>query len=58
MNFSVNHQMINNLGMASEDHYRKIADGYRQSQEYKHMRDLYPTLRNSIELCQNEILVN
>tara|TARA_Y100001968_G_scaffold319311_1_gene350641 strand:+ start:653 stop:829 length:177 start_codon:yes stop_codon:yes gene_type:complete len=45
------------LEMATVDHYRQVAKGYRCSQEYEKMITLYPVLQTSINDCKNERLV-
>ena len=46
------------LSMATEEHYRMRAASYRSSKEYNRMIGLYSVLKESIEDCQNETLVN
>ncbi len=43
-----------NLTMATEDHYRKQAAFYRNSDEYNLMIRRYPILESSIKDCQGE----
>ena len=45
------------LEMETVEHYRKIAEGYRCSDEYSKMIGLYPTLETSIKDCSGEKLV-
>ena len=44
--------------MANEEHYRQQAACYRDSAEYNKMKVLYPVLKNSIENCRNEKLID
>ncbi len=44
--------------MANEEHYRQQAACYRGSAEYSKMKALYPVLKNSIEDCRNEKLID
>tara|TARA_B100000700_G_C14681019_1_gene685357 strand:+ start:412 stop:588 length:177 start_codon:yes stop_codon:yes gene_type:complete len=46
------------LEMASLDHYKKVAEGYRSSDEYHRMKSLYPILKSTIMDCAEEKLVN
>ena len=45
------------LEMETVEHYRKVAEKYRVSDEYTKMVGLYPTLKTSINDCQNEKLI-
>ena len=51
-------QKNSGLEMATNDHYKKIAAGYRNSEEYNKMISLYPVLQTSINDCINEELIN
>ena len=46
-----------NMSMATKEHYELQAASYRSSDEYIRMIGLYPILKNSIEACEDEILV-
>ena len=46
------------LEMKTVEDYKKIAQGYRCSDEYSKMLGLYPILRTSIKDCKGEELVN
>ena len=46
-----------NLKMDTEEHYKKQADCYHQSDQYQKMRNLYPILQSSIKDCKGEQLV-
>ena len=50
-------KQINSLEMETEDHYRKKANSYRTSAEYRKMISLYPILETSIQDCKGETLV-
>tara|TARA_Y100001968_G_scaffold315932_1_gene343114 strand:+ start:700 stop:876 length:177 start_codon:yes stop_codon:yes gene_type:complete len=43
--------------MATDDYYRKVAKGYRCSEEYDKMINLYPVLQSTINECKNENLI-
>ena len=46
------------LEMETDEHYRKLAEKYRISDEYSRMVGLYPALKSSIKHCRNEKLIN
>ncbi len=46
------------LEMATNDYYRKIAEGYRGSEQYNSMINLYPILGTLINECEDEELIN
>ena len=45
------------LTMKSEGHYKKAAEGYKRSEQYINMINLYPILQNTLIDCKNENLV-
>ena len=45
------------LEMKSEVHYKKAADGYRKSEQYINMVNLYPILQHTLNDCKNENLI-
>ena len=45
------------LAMKSEGHYKKAAEGYRRSEQYINMINLYPILQNTLIDCKNENLI-
>ncbi len=49
-----------NLGLEMEtvERYRRMAEGYRCSDEYSKMINLYPVLQTSINDCKDEKLIN
>ncbi len=47
----------NQLEMKNEDHYKKQADFYRNSEEYSKMLSLYPILRTVKDECKEETLI-
>tara|TARA_B100000700_G_C14282141_1_gene506485 strand:- start:284 stop:460 length:177 start_codon:yes stop_codon:yes gene_type:complete len=57
MEFTSNQIESKSLEMATDDHYKQIAKGYRGSKEYGKMVNLYPILESSINECKNEKLI-
>ena len=45
------------LEMKSEFHYKKAAEGYRRSEQYINMVNIYPILQNTLKDCKDENLV-
>ncbi len=45
------------LAMKSEGHYKKAAEGYKRSEQYINMINLYPILQNTLIDCKNENLI-
>ncbi len=58
MEFNHNTFAKSNLEMANDDAYKKMAKGYKDSDEYNKMINLYPVLESSIKDCKNEKLIN
>ena len=57
MDFPSNQITSIGLEMATDDYYRERAKGYRCSEEYDKMINLYPVLQTSITDCENETLI-
>ena len=47
----------NSLIMKSDLHYKKAAEFYRKSDQYRIMINLYPILQNTLLDCKGENLV-